>query len=124
MKKNYENFGQFLSEKREEKDFTLRELARQLGVSAPYLSDVEKNRSAPLTAERLETLAGILNLSEKEKADMYDLIGKQRDSVAPDLPEYIKGRDYISVALRTARDLDVGEEEWLKFVEELKKRKE
>ncbi|WKY49094.1 helix-turn-helix transcriptional regulator [Eubacteriaceae bacterium ES3] len=124
MKKNHENFGQFLSEKREEKDFTLRELARQLGVSAPYLSDVEKNRSAPLTAERLETLAGILNLSEKEKADMYDLIGKQRDSVAPDLPEYIKGRDYISVALRTARDLDVGEEEWLKFVEELKKRKE
>lgn len=124
MKKEYENFGEFLVEKREEKDFTLRELARQLGVSAPYLSDVEKNRSAPLTAERLETLAGILNLSEKEKADMYDLIGKQRDSVAPDLPEYIKGRDYISVALRTARDLDAGEEEWLKFVEDLKKRKE
>lgn len=124
MKKEYGNFGEFLVEKREEKDFTLRELARQLGVSAPYLSDVEKNRSAPLTAERLETLAGILNLSEKEKADMYDLIGKQRDSVAPDLPEYIKGRDYISVALRTARDLDAGEEEWLKFVEDLKKRKE
>lgn len=124
MKNEYGNFGEFLAEKREEKDFTLRELARQLGVSAPYLSDVEKNRSAPLTAERLETLAGILNLSEKEKADMYDLIGKQRDSVAPDLPEYIKGRDYISVALRTARDLDAGEEEWLKFVEDLKKRKE
>jgi len=123
MSKQYENFGQLLSEKREEKDITLRELARQLGVSAPFLSDVEKNRCAPLTAERLDTVAGILNLSETEKADMYDLVGKQRDSVAPDLPEYIKGRDYVSMALRTARDLDAGEEEWLKFVEDLKKRK-
>ena len=26
-------------------------------------------------------------------------------------------------ALRTARDLDAGEEEWMKFVEELKRRK-
>ena len=31
--------------------------------------------------------------------------------------------DYVSAALRTARDLEAGEEEWLKFVEELKKKK-
>lgn len=32
-------------------------------------------------------------------------------------------RDYVSAALRTARDLDAGEEEWQRFVEELRKRK-
>ena len=32
-------------------------------------------------------------------------------------------RDYVSVALRTARDLDAGEAEWQKFIEELKKQK-
>ncbi len=124
MKKTYSNFGEFLNSKRTEKDFTLRELARQLEVSAPFLSDVEKNRCAPLTTERLEKVACILVLSENEKSEMYDLVGKQRDSVAPDLPEYIKSRDYVSMALRTARDVDAGEKEWLKFVEELKKNKE
>ena len=54
---------------------------------------------------------------------MYDIVGKQKDGVAPDLPEYIKGKEYVSVALRTARDLGAGEADWHKFVEELKKRK-
>ena len=32
-------------------------------------------------------------------------------------------RDYVRVALREAMDLEVGEEEWKKFVEELENRK-
>jgi hypothetical protein len=39
------------------------------------------------------------------------------------LPEYIIERDYVSAALRTARDLDAGEEEWKQFVEDLRRRK-
>ena len=123
MKNNYENFGEFLFEKRKEKDITLRELARQLSVSAAFLSDVEKNRCAPLTTERLEKVSEILNFSKEEKNEMYDLVGRQKNTVAPDLPEYIKGKEYISMALRTARELDAGEKEWLEFVEELKKKK-
>jgi transcriptional regulator with XRE-family HTH domain len=120
---NDQNFGEFLSRKREERDITLRELARQLGVSAPFLSDVEKNRRAPLTSDRLETAASVLHLSEDEKVEMYNLVGKQKNSVPPDLPEYIMDRDYVSAALRTARDLDAGEAEWQQFVDDLKKRK-
>ena len=118
---NYENFGEFLAAKREERDLTLREMARKMGVSAPFLSDVEKNRSAPLTKERLDKVAEILNLSADERVTMFDLVGRQRNTVAPDLPEYIIGRDYVAAALRTARDLNAGEAEWRKFVEDLKK---
>lgn len=121
-KVNYASFGEFLTSKREEKDFTLRELARKLGVSAPFLSDVEKNRTAPFTKERLDRVAEVLNLTADEKTTMYDLVGKQKNTIAPDLPEYIMTRDYVAVALRTARDLDAGEAEWLKFVEDLKRR--
>ena len=32
-------------------------------------------------------------------------------------------RDYVRVALREAMDLEVGEEEWKNFVEELENRK-
>lgn len=117
-----QNFGELLAALREEHDFTLRELTRQLGVSAPFLSDVEKNRSAPLTKDRLDKVAEILHLNTDEKTAMFDLVGRQRNTVAPDLPDYIMGRDYVAAALRTARDLNAGEAEWLKFVEDLKKR--
>jgi transcriptional regulator with XRE-family HTH domain len=119
----YLNFGDFIAQKREEKKITLREMAKKLNITPPYLSDVEKDRRNPFDLDKLELLSKILMLSEKEKITMLDLAGKKRNEVAPDLPEYIMERDYVSAALRTARDLDAGEEEWLEFVKELKKRK-
>ena len=98
----YANFGEFISTKRIEKKITLREMA-----------DMEK----------LTQLADILQLSKEENDQMLNLAGKKRNAVAPDLPGYIMNRDYVSAALRAARDLDAGEEEWNRFVEELKNRK-
>ena len=120
--KTYENFGEFLTAKRVERDLTLREMARKLEISAAFLRDVEKNRTAPLTKDRLDAVAEILHFTADEKTTMFDLAGKQRNTVAPDLPEYIMGRSYVAAALRTARDLNASEAEWLKFVEDLKKR--
>ena len=119
----YANFGEFINKKRVEKKITLRKMADMLGVSAPFLTDVEKDRRNPFDMDKLTQLAKILNLSKEENAQMLDLAGKKRYAVAPDLPEYIMERDYVSAALRTARDLDAGEEEWNRFVEELRKRK-
>lgn len=117
----YESFGEFLQDKREDRNITLREMAKRIGVSAPFLSDVEKGRTAPLTKERLDKVAEILDLSKEEKAQMYTIVGKQRNIVAPDVSDYVM-RDYVSAALRTARDLNAGEAEWQRFVEELKQR--
>ena len=119
----YANFGEFISQKRVEKQITLRKMADMLGVSAPFLTDVEKDRRNPFDMEKLTQLAKILDLSNEERELMFNLAGKKRNAVAPDLPEYIMERDYVSAALRTARDLDAGEEEWNQFVEELRKRK-
>ena len=119
----YSNFGNFITTKRLERKITLREMARRLDCSAAFLSDVEKDRRNPFDVKKLELLSGILVLSEEEKMEMFDLAGKKRNSVAPDLPEYIMDNDYVSAALRTARDLGAGEEEWKKFVNELKQRK-
>lgn len=115
-------FGEFLAKKRGERDLTLREMARKLEVSAAFLSDVEKNRSAPLTKERLDKVIEILKLTPAEATAIYDLAGKQRNALAVDLPEYIMERRYVVEALRTARDLHASEAEWLKFVEDLKNR--
>lgn len=124
MNMNDQNFGEFLQTKRERQRITLRQLAEKLGVSAPFLSDVEKGRrNSTMDMDKLALLKQILELSESEYETMLNLAGKQRNMVAPDLPEYIIERDYVSAALRTARDLDAGEEEWQRFVEELKSRK-
>lgn len=123
MSTQYQNFGEFLQRKREERKITLRKMAEQLSFSAPFLSDVEKDRRNPPELNKLEQIANILGLDSEEKQTMFNLAGKKRESVAPDLPDYIMQRDYVAAALRTARDLDAGEEEWLRFVEELKQRK-
>lgn len=119
----YANFGEFISQKRVEKKITLRKMAEMLNVSAPFLTDVEKDRRNPFDMDKLVKLAQILGLSKEDNALMLDLAGKKRNAVAPDLPEYIIGREYVSAALRTARDLDAGEEEWNQFVKELKERR-
>lgn len=77
-------------------------------VYAHFWSDIEKNRCAALTAERLEKLVTILNLDDANKTTMYDLnlAAQQRISVATDLTEYIMERDYVITALRTTCDLD------------------
>ena len=123
MNTQYQNFGEFLQKKREERQITLRGMAEKLKMSAPYLSDIEKGRRNPPEMDKLQLIAQILGLTEEENAIMLDLAGKMRNTVAPDLPEYIMERDYVSAALRTARDLDASEADWLKFVEELKNRK-
>ena len=123
MNMNEHNFGEFLQNKRQDRGITLRRMAEMLSVSAPFLSDVEKGRRNSLDIDKLVLIRQILTLSEEEYQTMLNLAGRQRKTVAPDLPEYNMDRDFVSAALRTARDLDAGEEEWQRFVEELKKQK-
>lgn len=123
MKKTTVTFGEYLKHKREEKPISLREVARTLGVSAPFLSDVENNRRGPLTEERLADLVKVLNLNDDEKAEMYDIVGKQKGLLAPDLNPYVTDRPYVNAALRTARNLEANEEDWQRFVDDLIKRK-
>lgn len=98
-------------------------MAEMIGITAPYLTDIEKDRRNPPEMEKLELISRILMLNDEDKTTMYDLAGKKRNSVAPDLPDYIMEHDYVSAALRTARDLGASEADWLKFVEDLRQRK-
>ena len=122
MSTNFNSFGEFLHTKRLEKHMTYRELAAALGVTAPYLSDVEKGRRNAPPMDRLEAISKILILSDKEKIEMFDLAGKDKDTVAPDIPEYIIENDYVAAALRTAKSLGANEKDWQDFVEDLKKK--
>lgn len=123
MNEQYKNFGDFLHRKRLAKGVSYRELATVLGVSAPYISDIEKDRRNAPAMDKLEKLAEYFMLSTEEKSQMFDLAGKKKSEVAPDIPGYILEHDYVASALRTARDLGASKKDWQDFVDDLRRRK-
>ncbi|MBO5924695.1 MAG: helix-turn-helix transcriptional regulator [Clostridia bacterium] len=113
-------FGAFIKEKRLEKGINLRKLAELLVLAPAYISDIENgNRNSP-SPDKMEKIVEVLGLNEDEKNEMYDLAAKDRDNtVAPDISEYVKSNDAVRVALRKARNLNLGEQEWLKIIEKM-----
>lgn len=63
MAKN--GFGKLLREAREAAERSMGALARHLGVSVPYLSDVERGNRQPLTDERIRTAAAFLGVDSR-----------------------------------------------------------
>jgi transcriptional regulator with XRE-family HTH domain len=122
------SFGDFIEAIRQEKRKSLRETARAIGVSPQFYSEVEKNRRCAFTADRLDKLRLFLMMNEEQAKAMYNKAAESRkgkDVVLPqDFSDYIVERDYAMQALRTAKELDADEQDWERFIEELKKRKE
>lgn len=116
------NFGAYLAELRKTKRVTLKNMATAIGITSPYLSDVEKGRRDSFDIDRLNMVVDYLKLTEEEANHLMNLAGDQRQNIAPDLPDYVAGKEYINAALRRAKDLDAGEEEWLAFIESLENR--
>lgn len=114
-----DTFSSFLNRMRTKHGVTLRTLASTLGVSAPYLYDVEQGNRNPLKKEHLEKLAQFFALNSEETAYMFDLAGIDRGIVPLDLPEYIISNPYVRVALRKARNMNLKEEEWQRFIAQI-----
>ena len=89
------SLGQRLRELRDKADLSVRELAKRIGVSSPFLSDIELGRRFP-SEEVLGKLAAALNVR------LEDL--KQYDNRAPiaDLKRLMDSDPKLGLAFRTA----------------------
>lgn len=119
-------FGAFIARKRIEKDVKLKPIAESMGVSVTYLSDIIKGRRNPPDMEGLEALAKALNLDKVETEEMFDLAGRDRNQVSPDLPDYIMDEAIPSarVALRRAKSQNLGDDFWQEVNKIIDKRSE
>ena len=109
--KNREKFGEWLKSTRKDHGLTVRELAEMLGVSAAYITDIEKgNRSAPLN--HLEQITKIFNIPESELMYLTDIAGSSRGSWQ-DLNDYLGDHKDARTAVRAARDANLSDEEFL-----------
>lgn len=122
------SFGDYIESIRLASGKSLRETAKAIGVSPQFYSEVEKDRRCAFTADRLEKLKTFLGMTEEQATEMYNKAAesrKSKDVVVPqDFSDYIVERDYAMQALRVAKELGADEQDWEKFIEELKKRKE
>ena len=103
-------FGKFIDDKRRGRsstggDILLKDIAQAMGVTATYLSDIVKGRRNPPDMETLQKIAAVLNMTDDEKAEMFDLAGRERNEAAPDL--------------RRASDKKLGNEFWKKVYENI-----
>ena len=110
-------FGEFVREKRMAAGINLRKLAEILGIAPAYMSDIENGHRYPPEKEKISKIAQTLHLSQEETDKLFDLAaGNKKNSVSPDIADYIMEQDKSRVALRIARDKGAGEKEWEKII--------
>jgi len=57
-------FGDFIAEKRKQKEISLRKMAELLDISPAYWSDIEKGRRNPPNINKIEEIAKILGVNK------------------------------------------------------------
>ena len=119
MNAKNQTFGEFIIEKRKEKDLSARQLAIIVGITPEYMCEIEKGRKSAVSEGIMDKLIGTLSLSMEETELLYDLAAIARNTVSADLPEYIMSNELVRTALRTAKKNQVPDEKWEKFIKEI-----
>lgn len=109
--------GQRIRELREEKDLSLREFAKQLGLSAPFVSDIELGRRFP-SDDVFEKMAEVLGVSTDELRS-YDT----RVPVS-ELKKLAQSSPAYGIALRKLADKKITPEEIIRMAEKKEVQKE
>lgn len=120
-------FGEYLKQKRLDKEITLRGFAKLVDISPVYLCDLEKGRKAAPSMEVMQKMVSKLALNKEESERFYDLAALEQTAKNPipkDLNAFLKDNHVIVSALRTAKNLDATDEEWQDFIDKLRKSRE
>lgn len=112
-------FDEFIKEKRQNKGITLRAFADMIDIAPAYMSDIEKSKRNAPTQEILEKMVKVLELSNDEANELFDLAASSKNAIAQDLKEYVSDNQSVRVALRKAKDLNLGDDERIKIIEEM-----
>ena len=116
-------FGEYIKQRRDQLGKTLRAFAAEVEISPAYLCDIENgNRKPP---ERfLERLAEALEITEADEINrFYDLAGVSKNGQHSDINSYIDALPSARMALRTAKDNNFTDEDWLELIKIIKQKK-
>ena len=129
MKDENMTFGQYIRCKRLQsgKELTLREMGEQLGISLTMYSEMEQGRKNPGEFFDYEKVAELLELTDQEKALMYDLAARKKRTVPSDIEDVMMYSESGSLARMALRMTNAGiakEEDWKEFIRQLERKKQ
>ena len=123
MKRESMSFGEYIKQRREQLGKTMRAFAAEVEISPAYLCDIENgNRKPP---ERfLESLTKALEITHADELNQfYDLAGVSKNGQHTDINSYIDALPSARMALRTAKDNNFTDEDWLELIKIIKQKK-
>ena len=108
MNKSNKNFGSLIREIRISNDIGQRELAKKIGIAASYLNDIEKNKRSAPKVNIIKKISSILKIN----LDLLnDLAGKSKNTLAPDIIDYIAKNPNIVSLIRAVKNNNLGNTE-------------
>ena len=128
LREQFIRFGDFIKQKRlnDPRELTLKDMSERLGISLSFLSDIENNRRKPFDKDKIEKFVQVLNLSDEDKAKMYDLAARDRREIPSDIEDimmYSEIGDMARLALRQSKAGVIDEEDWKTFIRDMEKKK-
>ncbi|MCL2159507.1 MAG: helix-turn-helix domain-containing protein [Oscillospiraceae bacterium] len=123
------SFGDFIRQKRLEREKLQADIAKALDISISFVSEMERRQRLPFGPFKLEKFADYLNLTDEEKAQMYDIASREHNEVPADIAGTLMYEDVGNMARFALREFKAGnleEEDWKQLIrkaEENKRRK-
>ncbi len=129
MKEENMRFGEFIKSKRQadDRELTLKDVAKALNISLSMLSDIEQGRRKPFDSEKIKVFCNYLNLTEREKDLMYDLAARETRKIPDDIEDALMYTGSGEKARRALRLTSAGiadENDWDEFIRTLEKKRE
>lgn len=94
--------GDFVQEKRKERNLTIRKLASLMEVNPAYIKDTEEGFTKLLTKQDLDKMAEVMNFTTKERHEMYDLAAN--GGLPEDITEYLLNNEDVKKFIRITMD--------------------
>jgi transcriptional regulator with XRE-family HTH domain len=103
-----DSFGKILRRRRLDSDVGLRELARLIGKSPGYISDVEQGNVPPPSEQVILKMAAVLDINR-------EILLKAARKMDPELTSYVADEPRAADFLRKAKDRGFEPEDWEKL---------
>lgn len=117
-------FGKCIRQQREENGMSLRSVASNIGISASYLSEIEKGyRYAPISnIDIIYRLLKVLNIPEEQTEFVLDM-AYSTHGCHKDIVNYLSECEKARKFIRCACELELSDDDWNSLLEQLKKNK-
>ncbi|MCH5194690.1 MAG: helix-turn-helix domain-containing protein [Oscillospiraceae bacterium] len=96
-------------------------LAEKVGISRSYLCQLEHGVRLNPDPAVIMKISKVLDLTDDEASELFDMYAKETGQLAPDIVEYIRSNKMVQKALRCACNKGVPDEVWGQFIEQLNK---